>query len=65
MITSVYFSNEATREQLEGRINRIGQTNAITILTYHTGVLSYILEHYKKSRNMSQALKGGRGFLVD
>lgn len=58
MITSVYFSNEATREQLEGRINRIGQTNAITILTYHTGVLSYILEHYKKSRNMSQALKG-------
>jgi len=59
MITSVYFSNESTREQLEGRINRIGQNvSPLYIATYHTGLLSYIYNHYKRVRNISSALKG-------
>ena len=58
LITSVYFTSEATREQLEGRINRIGQIKDIDIIIYHCGLLSYIYEKYKKVRNMSECLKG-------
>lgn len=62
MITSVYFSNQATREQLEGRINRIGQTSPnVLIIVYHTGILSYINEKYEKARTLSEALKGFAG----
>lgn len=59
MITSVYFSNQATREQLEHRINRIGQLSpSIIIHVLHTGILTYILEKYEQTRNLTQALKG-------
>ena len=59
MITSVYFTNQATREQLEGRINRIGQISPmVRIITIHTGILSYVHERYEKVRNMAEALKG-------
>jgi hypothetical protein len=59
MITTVYFSNEATREQLEGRINRIGQpAKSIDIYVVHTGILSYVLEKYNRVRSMADALKG-------
>ena len=62
MVTSVYFSNQATREQLEGRINRIGQTSPnVRIIIYHTGILSYIHEKYEKARTLSEALKGFAG----
>lgn len=62
MITSVYFSNQATREQLEGRINRIGQISPnVRIMIYHTGILSYIHEKYEKARTLSEALKGFAG----
>lgn len=62
MITSVYFSNQATREQLEGRINRIGQISPnVRVIIYHTGILSYIHEKYEKARTLSQALKGFAG----
>jgi hypothetical protein len=62
MITSVYFSNQATREQLEGRINRIGQTSPnVRVIIYHTGILSYIHEKYEKARTLSEALKGFAG----
>ena len=62
MITSVYFSNQATREQLEGRINRLGQTSStIRIIIYHAGILSYIHEKYEKARSLSEALKGFAG----
>jgi len=58
MLTSVYFSNESSREQLEGRINRIGQLSpTVYFITYHTGILSYIHDKYKKTRNMSEILK--------
>jgi hypothetical protein len=58
MITSVHFSNQATREQLEGRINRIGQTAAeVYIITVHTGVLTHVLQKYDDARSLSVALK--------
>ncbi len=59
MITSVYFSNQATREQLEGRINRIGQLSPmVRIHIFHTGILSYIHKRYEKARTLAAALKG-------
>lgn len=62
MVTSVYFSNQATREQLEGRINRIGQISPnVRIIIYHTGILSYIHEKYEKARTLAEALKGFAG----
>jgi hypothetical protein len=58
MLTSVYPSNQATREQLEGRINRIGQRRtSIEIRTYHAGVLSYIHENHLNASSLSEALK--------
>ena len=59
MITSVYFTNQATREQLEGRINRIGQFSpTIRIAIFHTGILSYVYRRYEQVRNLAEALKG-------
>lgn len=58
MLTSVYFSNQATREQLEGRINRIGQKSPeVWLMTFHTGILTHILKRYDQARTLSQALK--------
>jgi hypothetical protein len=58
ILTSIYFSNQATREQLEGRINRIGQTaDKIYVITVHTGVLTHILQKYENARTLSEALK--------
>jgi hypothetical protein len=59
MITSVYFGNQATREQLEGRLNRIGQISPeIRIITLHTGILSYIFKRYENARSVSEVMKG-------
>ena len=58
-LTSVYFSNEATREQLLGRTNRAGQLSPnVLLITYHTGILTYLLKNYEKARTLAQALKG-------
>ena len=58
-ITGVYFSNEATREQLERRINRIDQTSpVIRIVIIHSGIVSYIHLNYEKARSLRQALLG-------
>ena len=69
MIGSVYFTNQATREQLEGRINRIGQTSdTVYIYTLHTGILTNVYEKYEKVRSLSEALKGLAtevGFSID
>lgn len=57
-IASVYPSNESTRNQYEGRMNRIGQPNKeIELITVHCGILSYLLEHYKRARSFAAALK--------
>jgi hypothetical protein len=57
MLTSVYFSNNMTREQLEGRLIRLGQTRPVNIITFHCGILSHILRRYDRIRNFSKAVK--------
>lgn len=57
MVTSVYPSNNASREQVEGRINRIGQSSdTVYYKTFHTGILTHILENYNDARNLSDVL---------
>lgn len=57
MITSVYPSNNASREQLEGRINRISQTSdTVTYITLHCGILTHILHRHNDSRNLAAVL---------
>lgn len=59
MVTSVYPSNDATRQQLEGRINRIGQAaKQIDYHTFHAGFLSEVFESHNKARGISAALSG-------
>jgi hypothetical protein len=58
-ITGCWFSNQATRDQLEGRLNRLNQKNdTITWITVHSGILTYILDKYENVRTLSEALKG-------
>jgi hypothetical protein len=57
MITSIYFTNQATREQLEGRVLRMGQkSETVDIEILHTGILSYTLKHYEDARSIAKAL---------
>lgn len=59
MIQGVYFSNQATRDQLEGRLNRANSKwPEIMILTLHTGILTYIHQKYEKVRSLSKAIHG-------
>lgn len=56
-VSGVYFSNEATREQLEGRINRIGQVADTVYYSYiHAGILTYIYQNHLEARNISLAM---------
>ena len=58
MITAPYFTNEATREQLEGRILRISQKSPFVIFEIlHCGILSYILNNHEDARALSKALR--------
>ena len=58
MVTSVYPSNNASREQIEGRVARIGQTSKnIPIVTVHTGILTHIMLRHKDAMNLSAVLK--------
>lgn len=59
MITGVYFSNQATREQLLGRIVRMGQrSKQVDIETYHTGLLSYTQKRYESAKAVADSLRG-------
>ena len=58
-LTSIYFSNNATREQLVGRLDRMNQkSDTITWITVHSAILSYIHEKYENVRSIAAALKG-------
>jgi len=57
MITSVYFCNNATIEQLEGRINRIGQKNKVLYITVHYGILTHIYNKHQQGKAISEILK--------
>lgn len=57
-LSEVVFSNQATRDQWEARINRIGQPSPwVKYITVHAGILSYIWMKYESSRRLSDALK--------
>ena len=57
-ITGVYPSNESTRHQFVGRLDRIGQPSAeITVVNVHCGVLSYLHANYNKVRSHARSLK--------
>lgn len=57
MITGVYPSNNASREQLEGRINRICQkSDKVYYITLHCGILTHIYQRHKDARNLSAVL---------
>jgi len=58
MITSVYFTNQATREQLEGRIMRIDSLGpSVDIVTVTAGLLTQVFAKYEKARSLSAALR--------
>ncbi|MHA1988670.1 MAG: DEAD/DEAH box helicase family protein [Promethearchaeota archaeon] len=58
MITSVYPSNNATREQLAGRINRIGQkVKPLLYRTVHIGLLTTIMNNHQNAKSLSAALQ--------
>jgi late competence protein required for DNA uptake (superfamily II DNA/RNA helicase) len=53
MVTAIYFSNQATRDQLDGRILRVGQVSEqVTVHILHTGILSYTKNHYEDARSL-------------
>ena len=58
MLTSVYPSNNATREQLAGRINRLGQNvQPLLYKTVHIGLLTTIMENHNSAKSLSAALQ--------
>lgn len=58
MITGVYPSNEATRTQLRGRINRYGQpAKLLHYYTVHIGLLTNIMKNYDQAKTITAALK--------
>lgn len=57
MITGVFFSSQATRTQLEGRIVRTGQpSKTVDIYIIMCGILEYTFEHYEEARSIEKAL---------
>lgn len=58
MISSIYPSNGAVREQLEGRINRIGQhSRTVTHIYVHVGILTHIMRNHQDVKNLSEVLR--------
>ena len=57
MISSVYPSNRASRVQMEGRINRIGQNKEVYYVKIHTGLLTFILQRHKDAKSLEAALQ--------
>ena len=58
LVTSVYFSNLATRQQLEGRINRITQKRKeVTHYIIYTDLLDLILKNYNHASSIANAMK--------
>lgn len=57
MITSVYFSNQASRTQIEGRLIRTGQQHPyVDFYILHTGILSYVLKNYEDARSIEKCI---------
>lgn len=62
-INPLVFSNQASRDQRDARLNRIGQRSPeIVIYNVHAGILTYISQRYQRIRNLAEAL---RAFAAD
>ena len=58
-ISCVSLSNQSTRDQIDGRLNRIGQFSPIIrLITVHAGILSYIMRRYETARSLAEAIRG-------
>ncbi len=58
MVTSVYPSNEATRTQIEGRINRKGQmAEKLKYYVVQVGILAYIYQHHRSARSFNKIME--------
>jgi DNA-binding ferritin-like protein len=58
MVTAIYYSNQATRDQLEGRILRLGQTAPeVFVHILHTGLLTYTKDHYEQARSLRESME--------
>ncbi len=58
MVTGVYFSNQASRDQMEGRINRVGQrSKKVTYVTVHCGILTSVLRRYREAGAIMRSLE--------
>ena len=58
MLISIYPSNQANREQIRGRINRVGQTSeTVTYTTVHLGILSAVFERQMYTQSMAALIK--------
>lgn len=58
-ISTVFLSNQATRSQLDARLNRGNQKYpSILLITVHGGILTYIMKKYEEARSLAAALKG-------
>lgn len=56
-ISGIYFSNQASRTQMDGRIIRLGQPSPYVNLIYvHCGILSYTMKHYDDTKSLEKAL---------
>jgi hypothetical protein len=57
MVTSVYESNEASRTQLEGRLNRKGQTaKKLKYYVVQVGILQWLYQNHRNARNFNKIL---------
>ena len=59
MVTSVYPSNNAVREQIEGRINRQGQkARVLDYYIVYAGLLENLMKAHDSAKSLSIALQG-------
>jgi hypothetical protein len=58
LVTGVYPSNQARREQMRGRVNRVGCARLHrTITTLHAGITTRMLRYHRDAANLQQALR--------
>lgn len=54
----VYFGNQASRSQMEGRVDRLDAVTKVRwILTYSTGLQSRFLKYQRRAASLEMAIK--------
>lgn len=58
MITAPYFTDEPTRQQLEGRIHRISQKSPQVLYEkVHCGILTYVMNNHNLAKIISKSIR--------